>query len=68
MTINETVESVLEWFEIEDCIKEGDFEGIMIAVRKFDAMSNNSEKYNELARIRFMIERDRLAEIADNLC
>ena len=67
MTINETVQSVLEWFEIENCIKEGDSEGVMIAVRKFDAMANNDRKYNELARIRFMIERDRLYEIANNM-
>ena len=67
MTINEKVLQVLDWFEVDACIEEGDFEGIMIAVRKFDAMANNSDKYNELARIRFMIERDRLSEIANNI-
>ena len=67
MTINETVNVVLEWFEVEDHIKDGDFEGVMTAVRKFDAMANNDRKYNELARIRFMIERDRLYEIANNM-
>ena len=67
MTIQQTIDLVLEHFEIDDCIKENDWYGIMVAVRKFNAMSKNTEKYNELARLAFEIERDRLSEIASKI-
>ena len=67
MTINQKILSVLDWYEIENCINEHDTDGMTPAIQKFDAMADNEEKYNSTARFMFSIWRDRLNEIANKL-